>query len=300
MDANRLEGLAAELEGSGDYRVLRRFRPRERYAEDDGSDKVWGAVVDVETSGFDCRSDAIIQFAMVPFEFGKDTGRVYRVGETLSWFEDPGRPIPAEITLLTGITDDDVRGQRIDDAAVEAALADVKLVIAHNAGFDRPFIDRRLAPFRSRYWGCSQIEVPWKSAWRYPSAALECLMLRPAGMFFGAHRAPDDCLAVVHLLATVEHDGQSAMGHLLQSARQKSHRIWAIDAPIDRKDILKARKYRWNPGNDGRPKAWHTVVPASAREAELEWLRQNMYDGAPGTPWRVDDFNGKTRYAEGW
>jgi DNA polymerase-3 subunit epsilon len=300
MDSDRLEGLARELEGTGDYRVLRRFQPRERYAEEDGSAKVWGAVVDVETSGFDCRSDAIIQFAMVPFEFGKDTGRIYRVGEALSWFEDPGRPIPADITRLTGITDDDVRGQRIDDAAVEAALADVKLVIAHNAAFDRPFIDRRLAPFRSQYWGCSQVEVPWKSAWHYPSAALESLMLHPAGMFFGAHRAPDDCLAVVHLLAAVEHDGQSAMSHLLHSARQKSHRIWALDAPIDRKDILKARKYRWNPGNDGRPKAWHTVVPASDKNSELEWLRQNMYDGAPGAPWRVDDFNGRNRYAEGW
>lgn len=299
MDSDRLEGLAAELEGSGKYRVLRQFVPRERYAEDDGSPKAWAAVVDVETTGWDCRSDAIIQFAMVPFEFGKETGKVYRVGSPLSWFEDPGRPIPPEISRITRITDDDVRGQRIDDDSASAALADVVLVIAHNAGFDRPFVDRRLSAFKERYWACSQSEVPWKRLWRYPSAALECLMLHPAGLFFGAHRAPDDCLAVVHLLATVEHDGRTAMGHLLQSARQKSHRIWAVGAPIEKKDLLKARKYRWNPGNGSGPRAWYTLVTAENSEAELEWLRQNMYDGAAG-PWKVEEFTGKNRYAEGW
>lgn len=300
MDSDRLEGLAAELEGSGKYRVLRQFAPRERYAEDDGSPKAWAAVVDVETTGWDCRSDSIIQFAMVPFEFGRETGKVYRVGSPLSWFEDPGRPVPAEITRITGITDDDVRGQRIDDSAVEAALADIKLVVAHNAGFDRPFIDRRLPVFRDHYWGCSQVEVPWKNEWRYPSAALECLMLNPAGRFFGAHRAPNDCQAVVHLLATVEHDGRTAMSHLLHSARQKSHHIWAVGAPIEKKDLLKARRYRWNPGDGGGPRAWHKRVSATEKDAELEWLREQMYDGAAGPPWRVDDYTGKNRYAEGW
>ena len=35
------------------------------------------------------------------------------------WFEDPGFSIPAEIVKITGITDEMVAGQHIDDHAVD-------------------------------------------------------------------------------------------------------------------------------------------------------------------------------------
>jgi DNA polymerase-3 subunit epsilon len=58
----------------------------------------------------------------------------------VAYLGKPGRPIPPEVTALTGITDAAVRGRRIDDARVAALAASASLVVAHNAAFDRPFL----------------------------------------------------------------------------------------------------------------------------------------------------------------
>ncbi|WP_018113012.1 exonuclease domain-containing protein [Caulobacter sp. UNC279MFTsu5.1] len=59
---------------------------------------------DVETTGLDWRQDEIIELAMVPFRYGVD-GRIYEVGKAFHGFRQPTRPIPPEITALTGIDD---------------------------------------------------------------------------------------------------------------------------------------------------------------------------------------------------
>jgi DNA polymerase-3 subunit epsilon len=73
------------------------------------------------------------------FEYDRQNGRIYKVLGSWEWFEDPGFSIPPEITKITGITDEMVAGQRIDDRAVNDLLGRVVLVIAHNADFDRRF-----------------------------------------------------------------------------------------------------------------------------------------------------------------
>lgn len=55
--------------------------------------------------------------------------------------QQPGKPIPPEITKLTSITDEMVSGQMIDMQAVHDLVAPADLIIAHNAGFDRPFCE---------------------------------------------------------------------------------------------------------------------------------------------------------------
>lgn len=290
------ESLARALEADERYRVLRRLEPRTRYAADDGTPRTVALAVDVETTGLDPRSDRIIQLALLPFEYGRDSGLIYSVHEPLAWLEDPGRPIPAEITALTGITDADVAGQRIDDAAVAAAATNAALVIAHNAEFDRGFLERRLPLFRERPWACSAREVPWRLT-GHSSSSLEFLLMRASGHFFDAHRADADVTALVHLLTTALPDGSSALAHLLRSARLRSHRIWAVGAPIERKDQLKARKYRWNNGEDGRPRAWHREVAEADSAAELEWLREAIYGGRDG-PWKVETLDARSRYSD--
>ena len=37
-------------------------------------------------------------------------------------------------------------------------------------------------------------------------------------------------------------------------------RLWATDAAIEKKDVLKARGYAWTPGEFGRPKCWYRDV----------------------------------------
>lgn len=296
--SSSLADLAAQLDASPDYRVLRRFEPPRAYATPspgDGALKT-AAAIDVETTGMDRRTDAIIQLSIVPFTYAPDSGKIFAVGGVLDFFEDPGRAIPPEIVALTGITDADVAGQRIDEAAVAECLASVSLVIAHNAEFDRPFTERRLALFRDKAWACSVRDVPWRQL-GLSSSSLEYLLMKRCGCFYGAHRADQDALAVVHLLARPLDDGTLPMRLLLDSARRGTVRIWAEGSPIETKDLLKARHYRWNPGTDGRPKAWHRELPVDEQAAEMAWLFANVYGGAR-RELRTDIVDARTRYSD--
>lgn len=290
-----LDALARQLDDSPDYRVLRRFVPPARYHEGDGSPTGRGLVVDVETTGLDPARDKIIEFCGVPFEFEKESGRILGVGVAVTHLEDPGRPIPAEVTRLTGITDAMVAGRSLDEAAVGALLREAGLVIAHNAAFDRPFVERRLPASKGQSWACSQREVPWK-AFGASSGALEFLMMKRCRLFFDGHRADADCHAVLRLLQEPFDDGTLPMRVLLESARTPSARIWALNAPYDKKDILKRRRYRWSGGDDGRPKAWYRSVTAGDLAGEEQWLSAEVYEGETG--WRVDPMDARTRYIE--
>ena len=288
------DALAARLEATGDYRILRRFDPPARYHAPDGSPPVTALVVDVETTGLDPARERIIEFSGIPFTYSKESGRIFDVGEAVSSLEDPGRPIPAEVTQLTGITDEMVAGKQIDDAAVAALVAGADLVIAHNAGFDRPFLERRLPVFRDKAWACSQREVPWKLL-GVSSGALEFLLMKRCGLFFEGHRADIDCRALIHLLAEPLDGGELPLQFLLRSARRRSYRVWALEARIEFKDSLKARRYSWNNGSDGRPKAWYKEVSEEDYEAEKLWLAGTIYAG--GTGWRVEAVTAVSRYS---
>ena len=96
--------------------------------------------LDLETTGLDPTQDQIIEIGAVRFRGGE-------VIEQFSQLVDPGRPIPALITSLTGLRDEDFVGA--------PPLADVlpKLLdfvgdspfVGHNIGFDASFLYRHEA-----------------------------------------------------------------------------------------------------------------------------------------------------------
>jgi DNA polymerase-3 subunit epsilon len=61
---------------------------------------------------------------------------------------------------------------------------------------------------------------------------------------------------------------------------------WAEDSPFHLKEILKARSYRWNDGTDGRPRSWHVDVDEAALDAELTFLRKEIYSREVEIPYR--------------
>ena len=95
------------------------------------------AVVDLETTGLDCRTDRIIEIGIALVLPGESTfvdSRLVNIG----------RPLPRNIVRLTGITDRDLiaRGQSLDDALawlVESA-AGLPLVGYNILNFDRAFL----------------------------------------------------------------------------------------------------------------------------------------------------------------
>jgi len=270
-----LERMARTPVASGQYRVSSRLETPAEYHPPDSSPKLVAAVVDVETTGINPDHDKIIEFGICLFEYDRETGRIYKVLGSWEWFEDPGFPIPPEITNITGITDEMVAGQSIDDQTVNDLLKQVVLVIAHNAFFDRRFLEKRLPEFAEKHWACSRFDIDWKAE-GIRSSALEFIAYG-LGFFHDGHRAASDCRATLHALAQpLPGTGRLALRALLENARLPTWRLWARDAAIEKKDILKARGYAWSPGEFGRPRCWYRDLSDTDKAPEVAWLRANV------------------------
>lgn len=276
-DAPDLEAMARALEASGRYRVLRRLERFTRLVPGDVSQCRLGLVLDLETTGVDPLRDEIIEFSMLPFQYD-DEGRVVAVGEAFSRLRQPGGPISAEITRITGIDDAMVEGQAIDVDEVEAFAESAVLIIAHNAAFDRRFAERFAPALAHKAWACSMSQIDWKGH-GVESSKLAYLAAH-CGFFHGGHRAEHDCHATLEILATpIGEAGSTSLFQLLDRARRPSWRIWAENSPYDLKDVLKARGYRWNGETGPAPRAWYIDVDEADREAEVAFLRAEIYRG---------------------
>jgi DNA polymerase III subunit epsilon len=180
------------------------------------------------------------------------------------------------VTALTGITDEMVAGHRFDDAAITAFVDGAVIVIAHNSGFDRKFAERYWPVFEHKAWGCSMSEIDWRKH-GFAGSQLGYL-LNGAGYFHQAHRAVDDCHALLEVLDfTLPTTGAPALALLLETARKKTVRVWAEQSPFELKDSLKKRGYRWSDGSDGRPKSWYVDVSETDVEDEIAFLKTEIY-----------------------
>lgn len=172
----------------------------EAYYVDDAARAVYGScetrfaddeicVFDIETTGLSVMTCKITEIGAVLIRGGE-------VIDRFNTFADPECPIPEEITKLTGITDEMVKGAPSQRDAVRAFLdfAGDRLLIAHNAGFDVSFI-RKV---------CEDEKMPFPNAYldtvalsRYLNPELKRHKLDSLADFyelgdFNHHRACDD------------------------------------------------------------------------------------------------------------
>lgn len=273
--------LVNHLIGTGRYRILRKLEARPVAQVVRPGFPLRGIILDTETTGLDHRRNEIIEIGAIAFTFD-EAGQIGDVTGVFAGLREPATPIPPEITRLTGITDEMVAGQAIDLTALEAMMAPADLIIAHNAGFDRPFCEAFHPVFAAKAWACSNAEIDW-SARGFEGTKLGYL-IGQAGFFHEGHRAVDDCFALLEVLARPGADGRnqgegadSAFAELHRASQMCRVRIYAEHSPFDMKDHLKARGYRWADGSDGRPKSWWVEISEDAVEAELHFLRSEIY-----------------------
>jgi DNA polymerase III subunit epsilon len=269
-----LAAMAEALARSGEYRVLRRLVPRTSFSQSTGPTKT-AILLDVETTGLDQRKDEVVELGMIKFDYLPD-GRIASIRDVFSSFNEPLEPIPPDVIALTGITNEMVAGHRIDEAAVSAFADEAVIVIAHNSGFDRKFAERYWPIFQRKAWGCSATEIEWRKH-GFEGSRLGYL-LNGAGFFHQAHRAVDDCHALLEILSfELPTTGTSALAVLLERARKKTMRLWAEQSPFELKDLLKRRGYRWSDGGDGRPRSWYVDVDESRLDDEIAFLKTEIY-----------------------
>jgi DNA polymerase-3 subunit epsilon len=268
------EEMLRSLEATGRYRILRKLEPRKIADLRRPGFPLTGVIVDTETTGLDPKQHEIIEIGLVVFTFN-DAGDVGDVVGVYGGLQQPTNPIPPEITQLTGISDEMVSGQMLDMAAVRAIVEPADLIIAHNAGFDRPFCEALNDLFVHKAWACSVSEVDWISR-GYEGTKLGYL-IGQSGYFHDGHRAADDCFALLEVLAGQRNAERSAFAELYQASQRSRVRIFAENSPFDLKDHLKARGYRWADGSDGRPKSWWIEIAEESLDEELHFLQTEIY-----------------------
>ena len=136
---------------------------------------------------------------------------------------DPGFPIPAMATAIHGITDQMVKGKALDLSRLWSLLEAADFVVAHNAAFDRGFLER-LHPAAERLsWRCSMNQVPW-GRFGQPSKALQRLLAAHGISPGNAHRALDDVVCALALLSCSGPYGEPYLKCLIDAGPSPRHR----------------------------------------------------------------------------
>jgi hypothetical protein len=106
-------------------------------------------------------------------------------------------------------------------------------------------------------WPTTPIWSSWPSAWS---------------------RAARDCRAVLHLLSlALPRSGRPILPLLLANARRRTFRIWALEAPIECKDLLKERATaRATVRTADRAPSFVTWTRTSSSRRSCSWPRRSM------------------------
>ncbi|MEQ5789267.1 DNA polymerase III subunit epsilon [Erythrobacter sp. NFXS35] len=281
------EVLADRLSEYPDYRVLRSLPPPYASMPASGAPPEGRciALLDVETTSLDAAAGSIIELA-IKLLWVDDDGNLLGHFPIFSWMQDPGHPLDGKIAQLTGLTDADLAGKTIDDEAVGRLLDRADLIVAHNARFDLEWILQRWPDLWEKPWACSCHEISWQPLGL--EGRSQPFLLQQHGWFARAHRAPADVWALFWLLqqSRTEPDSDNSdeggastgterthLQRLLAASDRATVRVEAAGAPFARKDLLRARGYRWDA--ELLRKVWWCEIASEDVEAEQLWFNRN-------------------------
>lgn len=229
-----------------------------------------GVIVDLETTGLDPLKDQVVEVGLIEFAVSPDSAGGLRAGMTggYSALQDPGRPLPPEVAKLTGLSDDLLVGQSVDWTVVRKTLSRASVVIAHNAAFDRAFLERRpeldgIKP----HWACSVKHINWRQH-GFKTRALNYLAADHGFVNPFAHRALFDCATTFRLIAPY-------LEELIRRSYLREYLVSATGAAFETKDILRINGYRWNPES----RVWAKNLLEDELEEERKFLATEVYKG---------------------
>jgi len=218
------------------------------------------AGIDVETTGLDPKEERITEIGIVLWCTELNTPIHF-----YNSFIDPEKPIPKMITELTGITDDLISKYAAAECSaaevVAALLNSVNYIVAHNAPFDKSFIEafllRNKQTMEAKVWLDSSRDVKYKAGVKGRSLihlAAEHGFVNPF-----PHRAVTDVLTMLRLLSFYD------IKTIIERQAQPSVTYRAIGG-FAIKDLAKSLGFNYNPDN----KQW-TI---SVKEGEVFELLQ--------------------------
>lgn len=258
---------------AGDVRVLHPLRlTTGPTGEGTGRGVHAGAAIDVETTSLDAKTGKVVELAIRRFAYDRD-GVITGLDQSYSWREDPGEPLSDDIRALTGLSDADLTGRRIDTEAATRLLQSVSFVVAHNSSFDRAWVENRLPDARGLRWCCSMRQIDWRTR-GFDNRVLGYLLVQD-GFYHCGHNAEADVDALIQLLRHRDANGRTALAEMIERGSEPSWIVRARGAHFDLRDRLRERGYRWDA--DPQRKVWWREVADSALVEEQLWLAANVY-----------------------
>lgn len=259
-----------------DWKLIRKLHLPKKYNEASSEEIKKGIVLDVEATGLSIGHDDVIQLALLPFDYEVTSGRIININkdQAFNGMREPRVPISEEASLITGITNEMVLNKKIDSKSVEAIIENTDLVIAHNAAYDRPMVEQHWDCFKTVSWACTFRSINWLKE-GFSSAKLELLGLN-YGWFYEGHDAFNDCEACLALLSeTLPKRNETVFSVLREYAIKPTYLIKAIDAPYDKRTLLRRKGYRWRPADQLNGKVWWTETDDYIEE--INWLNKEIY-----------------------
>jgi DNA polymerase-3 subunit epsilon len=157
-------------------------------------------VVDLETTGGSAAADAITEIGAVKVRGGQVLGE-------FATLVDPGRSIPPQITMLTGITDTMVFDAPRIEGVLPMFLEFIRgaVLVAHNARFDVGFLRAACARQQLPWPGPAVVDTVRLARTVLPRAEAPSVRLSALAQLLGArtrpdHRALTDARATVDVL----------------------------------------------------------------------------------------------------
>lgn len=259
-----------------DCKVLRRLFIPEQINQVENAFVRTGLIVDVEATGLSVEDDDVVQLGMLPFSYDVASGKILRVHKDQAFvgLREPAGPMSAEASLITGISNEDLAGTQLDESEITQLVAGADLIIAHNAAFDRPMVEKLWKCFEAKPWACTLADVDWLTE-GFASGKLDYLGMQ-FGWFYDGHDALADCEACLALLTrSLPRSGQLVMNALRENAQREKHLIRAVGADFEKREQLKRRRYQWRAKDPHFGKFWWTITD-DLRE-ESAWLQDEIY-----------------------
>jgi len=229
-------------------------------------------ILDLETTGLNVKEDKIIEIALKVIKIDKIDGSIISLEGSYESFQDPGFHIEDKISKITGIDDEMVAGQDIDWMRVGEIVQNTDIMVAHNAQFDRSFMDRYMPLSKDKIWACSVKDIDWLNR-GFAKGSLELLSIWH-GFYYDSHRAMNDVDAVIHLITHPSNNNKPVI-ELIKNSQIPYYEVIASNSPYESKDILKSNNYRWNSDK----KYWWKRVSKDDIDKERTWLTNSVYNG---------------------
>lgn len=249
-----------------------------------------GLIIDLETTGLQAGKDKIIEVGLVQFRYDKKTCEILSIISREDFLQDPGIPLPKLITELTGLTDEMLKGQKMDRKRIETLCKESSLIIAHNAAFDRGFMHKEFPASDECFWACSKDDIDWKAN------GFSCRVLQHLcndhEFYYEGHRAEIDCMSLLKLISKNNKKNTTYLKELVDAAFLKEFVLFADGAPFESKDILKNAYFRWDATN----KVWTKKIKENNLE-EMKELMKTVYKKGRES-YRLAEISSKKRFLD--